>query len=82
MGKLLFTSDLHAEKGLRVQICISFLDYIEKYCLDNGISDIVFGGDILNKSSSIKNETFLPLFLRLMQMRDAGLNLIFILFSL
>lgn len=79
MGKIIFSSDLHADKGLKIQICISFLEDLERYCFDNNIKDIVFGGDIINKSSKINNDVFVPLFLKLMEMRDRGLNLIFIL---
>lgn len=79
MGKIIFTSDLHADKGLKVQICISYLEDLEAYCFDNGIRDIVFGGDIINKSSKINNDVFVPLFLKLMEMKQKGLNLIFIL---
>lgn len=79
MGKILFTSDLHSDKGLRVQITISYLDYLEKYCKENSINDIVFGGDILNRASKINNDTFVPLFLKFMEMKQKDLNLYFIL---
>jgi DNA repair exonuclease SbcCD nuclease subunit len=79
MGKIIFTSDLHADRGLKVQICITYLEYLEEYCFENGINDIVFGGDIINKSSKINNDVFVPLFLKLMEMKNKGLNLIFIL---
>ena len=79
MGKILFTSDLHSDRGLKVQICISYLEDLEIYCFTNGIKDIVFGGDIINRSSKINNDVFVPLFLKLMEMKQKGLNLIFIL---
>lgn len=79
MGQILFTSDLHSDKGIRVQITISYLEYLEKYCSQNNIKDIVFSGDILNRSSKINNDTFVPLFLKFMEMKSKGLNLIFIL---
>lgn len=77
--KYLLTGDFHAEKGIVINILLDYLSYLQYYCLENGIKDIIVLGDVLERSSNIKNEAFVPLFLKLIEMRDAGLNFTFIL---
>ena len=79
MAKILITSDWHIEEGIYVDICLDYIEHLISYCATNDIKDIVIAGDIFEKSTKIKNEAFLPLFFKFMEMRDNGFNLIFIL---
>ena len=75
----IFTSDLHVDKGIWVSITIDYLDYLMTYAAKNNIKDVVIGGDVFEKATKIKNESFIPLFLKFMEMKSAGFNLFFIL---
>ena len=76
--KLLLATDLHCQDGIYVNICIDFLDYLSSYAKKNNINKIVILGDLLEKSNRIKYDTFVPLFRKLQEMKDAGLILFFI----
>jgi DNA repair exonuclease SbcCD nuclease subunit len=77
--KILLTGDFHVKKGITVDIILNYMDYILKYCLDNNIKFAIIMGDIFDKSSNIKNEAFVPVFMKFLQMKEAGINLTFIL---
>jgi len=77
--KVLLTSDWHIEEGIYTSICINYIDYLVHYCNANNIKDIVIAGDVFEKSSKIKNEAFLPIFFKMMELKDDGYNLYFLL---
>lgn len=78
MGRYLLTGDWHVKKGLQTDIILQYLDYLKNYYFDNDIDYIFVDGDIFHKSSNIKNEAFVPLFLKLMAMKEMGIKMIFI----
>lgn len=77
--KLIFTADLHGKDGIYVNILIDYIDYLATYAKKNKINTIVFLGDILHKANKIRNETFIPLFKKLQELKEDGFILIFIL---
>lgn len=79
MGKVIITGDLHCDKGIWVDICLEYLNSLQEYATKNNIEDIIIDGDIFEKSTKIKNEAFIPLFFKFMELKDAGFNLYFIL---
>lgn len=79
MAKILLTSDWHLEEGIYTSICINFIDYIINYCKKNEITHIIIAGDIFEKSSKIKNESFIPLFFKFMEMTKEGFIIYFLL---
>ncbi len=70
MRKILLSGDLHIKKGIFVSIGLDYLDYVHNYCRENDIFDIVFLGDIFEKSAKIYNEAFVPVFKKLMVMSE------------
>lgn len=78
MEKIILTADLHIQDGLYCQVGLDYLDYISEYAINNGISKIAFLGDLLDKSSRIKNDMFVPLFKKIDQMKENGLEMWFI----
>ena len=76
--KILFTSDFHVNyKGssaIFVKIALDYVDYIEQYCLTNKIDHIFFLGDVFEKSSRIRHDSFVPLFKKLLSMKEKGLK--------
>lgn len=77
--KVLITSDWHIQSGIYVDICIDYIDYLIYYCKKNDITDIVIAGDIFEKSSRISNDSFIPLFFKLKELKDQGFNVTIIL---
>lgn len=77
--RILLTGDWHCVKGIRTQIILDYLDEITEYYFKNNIDKIVVLGDVMDKSSSIKNEAFIPLFMKLLKMKELGINFVFIL---
>lgn len=77
--KFCLTSDWHSEKGLKINTILVYLDYLTKYYFENKIDYLIILGDIFDRSSSIKNEAFIPLFLKLYKMKEMGIKFIFIL---
>lgn len=78
-GDIIFFSDLHIDKTqIRLIECINFLDYIKRYCKENSITNIVVGGDVFHTSNSIRNQAFVPIFTKFLEMKDAGLKMYFI----
>lgn len=77
--KVLITSDWHIEEGIYTEICIDYIDHLISYCKENEITHIIIAGDIFEKSSKIKNEAFLPLFFKFMEMKESGFVLYFLL---
>ena len=77
------TSDWHINyKGANsifVKVALDYIDFLEHYAVDNGIDNIFFLGDVFEKSSKIKHESFVPLFLKLHAMNKRGLKVYFIL---
>jgi DNA repair exonuclease SbcCD nuclease subunit len=79
MARILLTSDWHVKKGIYTDICINFLDFLHKYYKENDIDYLFIPGDIFDKSSSIKNEAFIPLYKKLYEMKTDGINFLFLL---
>lgn len=76
--KILITADWHSKKGIQSKLTVDFLDYIQEYYLENGLDYIFVLGDIFHKSSNIKNEAFVPLFMKLFEMKENGINFKFL----
>lgn len=76
--KLLLTCDLHNKKGLTSRLILDYLDYLQDYYHKNNIDKIVIMGDIFNKNSNIKTEIFVPFFLKFLEMKESGVEFIFI----
>ena len=82
--KILLTSDLHA--GVRkkngvmfINFALNYLNHIKNYCKRNKITHIFFLGDLLEKSSSVKHEYFVPLFNKIQEIIDSNINVVHIL---
>ena len=68
--------DLHLNKNpIRILEAINFLDYIQKYCLKNNIKTIVNLGDTFDQANSIKNECFVPIFMKFMEIAKSGIQI-------
>ena len=78
MEKIILTADLHIQDGLYCQVGLDYLDYLTEYALTNEINKIVFLGDLLDKSSRIKNDVFVPLFKKIEHMKEQGIEMWFI----
>lgn len=76
--KLLITADLHNKKGLTAQLVIDYLDYLQEYYHENDIDKIIILGDIFHKNSNVKTSIFVPFFLKLVEMKESGINFIFV----
>jgi DNA repair exonuclease SbcCD nuclease subunit len=74
MARKILTGDWHVQKGIKTNILINYLKYLQLYCLEENIKDIYVLGDIVERSSSIKNEAFIPLFQQLYLMKNSGIN--------
>ena len=68
-----------SNNNIFIKIALDFLDYLEEYCFSNDIREIIFLGDMFEKSSRIRHEAFVPLFLKLFEKKSKGLSFIFIL---
>ena len=55
---------------------MDFLDYTKDYYFKNKIDYYIINGDIFHKSSNIKNESFIPLFLKMHKMKEEGIKFI------
>lgn len=77
--RILLTGDFHVRKGIFVDIAIEYLNYLQNFCKEENISTIIVLGDIFEKSSNIKNEAFVPLFLKLHEMVRSGIRFYFLL---
>ncbi|HUS51087.1 MAG TPA: metallophosphoesterase, partial [Candidatus Paceibacterota bacterium] len=77
--KILLTGDWHSTKGIKANICINFLDYAHAYFKENNYDLLIVLGDIFDRSANIKNEAFVPLFMKLYEMHQDGIKMIFIL---
>lgn len=64
--------------NIHVNSILGFLDYISSYYFENDIDYIFVIGDIFHKSSNIKNEAFIPVFMKLFEMKEKGIKMIFI----
>jgi DNA repair exonuclease SbcCD nuclease subunit len=76
--KIILTSDWHIQKGVYVSIVLDFLDELWEFYKREKCEYIYILGDIFNKSSNIKNEAFIPLFLKLFKMREDGVKFVFL----
>lgn len=67
---ILTFGDLHADKNqLRIITVCNFLDYIINYCKEHKeITKIVNLGDTFHISNSIRNECFVPVFMKFMEL--------------
>jgi DNA repair exonuclease SbcCD nuclease subunit len=81
--KYLLTGDWHvnyrSNNNIFIKIALDFLDYLEEYCFSNDIREIIFLGDMFEKSSRVRHEAFVPLFLKLFEKKSKGLNFTFVL---
>jgi DNA repair exonuclease SbcCD nuclease subunit len=77
-NRFLLTGDWHCQKGIYTSILLNYLKYIQEYCSQENIKDVIIMGDVFEKSSSIKNESFIPLFQQLYAMKNSGINFIVI----
>lgn len=70
MSKILCFGDLHVNKEpLRILTTLNFLEYIKNYCLQHPeIKTIVNLGDTFHTSNSIRNEAFVPIFMKFMEL--------------
>ena len=68
--KAAFCSDLHfnAKNNIRIIEGLNFLDYLQTYCAEHNIPNIIFGGDIFDTANSIKNQAFVPVFMKLFEL--------------
>lgn len=68
--RIAFCCDLHftAKNEIRIIEGLNFLEYIFDYCVKNNIPNLVLGGDIFHTSNSIKNQAFIPVFMKLYEM--------------
>lgn len=76
--RLLLTGDLHNKSGLTSQLILDYLDYLQEYYHENDIDKIVVLGDIFNKNSNVKTDIFVPFFLKFLEMKNSGVEFIFI----
>lgn len=76
--KIILTSDWHTTKGLRTTLVLNYLDFLINYAKKENIRDIWVLGDIFDKSSNIKNEAFIPLFMKLLKLKEEGFKFKFI----
>jgi len=76
--KLLLTGDLHNKSGLTAQLILDYLDYLQEYYHENDIDKIIILGDIFNKNSNVKTNIFVPFFLKFLEMKESGIEFIFI----
>ena len=74
MSKYLLTGDWHFQRGIKTTILVNYLQYIQNYCTENDITKIIIMGDVFDKSSSIKNDAFIPLFRQLYEMKNNGIE--------
>lgn len=58
-----------------VKIALDYVDYIEQYCVENKIDTIFFLGDVFEKSNKIRHDSFVPLFKKLLDMKQKGLKI-------
>ena len=68
--RIAFCCDLHftAKNEIRIIEGLNFLEYIFDYCIKNNIPNLVLGGDVFHTSNSIKNQAFIPVFMKLYEM--------------
>lgn len=73
------TCDLHVDKEqIRLLACLNFLDYLKNDCLNNNDPYLAILGDIFHTSNNIKNQFFVPIFMKFLELKEAGINLYFI----
>lgn len=67
---ILAFGDLHADKSqIRILTVINFLDYIINYCKEHKeITTVVNLGDTFHTSNSIRNECFVPIFMKFLEL--------------
>jgi len=76
---MFITCDLHVSKEeLRLLSCLNFLDFLQKECLKTGDKKLAILGDIFHTSNSIKNQMFVPIFMKFLEMKKNGIDLYFI----
>jgi DNA repair exonuclease SbcCD nuclease subunit len=74
---ILAFGDLHVNKEpIRITECLNFLEYIKNYCMKNNIKTIVNLGDTFHQSNSIRNQAFIPIFMKFMEISKLGISII------
>lgn len=80
--RIVLSGDWHVRNdslnNIHVQSILGFLDHISEYYFENDIDYLFVIGDVFHKSSNIKNEAFIPLFMKLFEMKEKGIKFIFI----
>ena len=78
--KAILTGDMHVQKTLvHTDVIINYLDHLKNYYHENEIDYLFIIGDVFEKSTNIKNDAFIPLFLKFLELKDSGVKMIFIL---
>lgn len=76
------TGDLHIRNdnlnNIHINSILGFLDHITDYYFKNEIDYLFVIGDVFHKSSNIKNEAFIPIFMKFFAMKEKGIKMIFI----
>lgn len=82
MARIILSGDWHIKNdelnNIHVSSILGFLDYLSDYYFENDIDYLFVIGDVFHKSSNIKNEAFIPLFMKLFKMKEKGIKMIFI----
>jgi DNA repair exonuclease SbcCD nuclease subunit len=78
MSKILITADWHVKRGLQAQLIVDYLDYLQEYYFENDFDWLFVLGDVFHKSSNIKNDAFVPLFMKLLEMKNNGVHFVFV----
>jgi len=76
--KLLLTGDLHNKSGINTRLLLDYLDYLQEYYNNNNLDKIIILGDLFHKNSNIKADTFVPFFLKFWEMKQNGVEFIFL----
>lgn|SRR5574344_92848 len=75
-GDILVFGDIHVNKDLvRVSECLNFLEYVRNYCKENDIHNIVNLGDTFHTSNNVRQQSFVPIFKKFLDMKKDGLDI-------
>lgn len=82
MPRVILSGDWHIRNdnlnNIHINSILGFLDHITDYYFENEIDYLFVIGDVFHKSSNIKNEAFIPIFMKLFAMKEKGMKMIFI----
>jgi len=68
--KIIFFADTHIQNGIRKEIFVDFIDYLQDYAISNEIKTIICGGDLFDSPllKKLNNETFIDSFFKLKEL--------------